>query len=1003
MMEQRIREVLDALPIAVIAVDAEARLAYINARTYELAKVDPSALVLGSRWADVLRILAYRGFYGPGDPEAQVAAALAIDRSKPFRRVGQSTPGRWFEVASAPLPGGGFVAYSREVTPEKKAEAEARARAAKLESVLALLSGGVALHDAGKRLVLHNPAFESLLGADACKVADHPTLPVLMQRLHEADEFHIAAEAEETAAVLAGERPGPRQLQHQRPNGVAVRLASAPTADGGFVVEATDVTALKRAEDEARGRAAMLQAVVQALPHGICVYGPDRRLTMFNDAYEHIMDGAPVAIGDHVNDIVRRRAEAGEFGPGEPDEITRLQSGFQLARPQMRQRLRPNGTAIDVRTMPLPDGGHISVVTDITAIYRAEEEARRRSEILETMLETMRHGIMMFGPDRRLVAANALAERMAGHEPGALVPGRSFDDLLVRMYKSGALGEGREGEALFEDLLHLDRSQPTRHTRRAQDGRMLEVASDPTPDGGFVVSTVDITALAFAEEEAQRRAELLQSIIDNMRYGVLLFDADRRLIAVNALGPKLAGLPPGSYRIGRTIDEIVTEARRNGHFTAEHAQSVIAKDRAQPSTSHRTRPDGVVLEVHSDPMPDGGFVVVLSDVTKLATAEAEAARRSELLQSMLDNIRHGVCLFDSDGQVVAANALAARMSGLTPAEMAPGTDVETLRRLQAERGEFGPPAEAEHLAPERLLRFRNLPQRYVRRRGNGGMLEVTTDAMPGGGYIRTYSDVTADHAIRAELEAAREAAEAASQAKSRFLATMSHELRTPLNAIIGFSEMLARDAVSAEEARDYGRAIEEAGMHLRGLIDDILDVARAETKQLAVAPAAVEPGSVADEAARAVRDTIAAAGLTLGVDIAPGLPPVSADARRLRQILLNLLSNAAKFTPAGGRVTLSVMAEAGTVFFQVEDTGIGMPGDAVPRAFEPFTQLDDRLARRYGGSGIGLHLSRVLAEAHGGALALESRPGQGTIARLSLPAAGAAPAPAGQPSEGAPA
>ena len=110
MMEQPIRDVLDALPIAVLAFDADHRLAFVNARTYELAKVDLSAITTGATFEDVLRILAYRGFYGPGDPEVQVRAALAIDRRKPFRRLGQTTPGRWFEVASTPLPDGGFVA-----------------------------------------------------------------------------------------------------------------------------------------------------------------------------------------------------------------------------------------------------------------------------------------------------------------------------------------------------------------------------------------------------------------------------------------------------------------------------------------------------------------------------------------------------------------------------------------------------------------------------------------------------------------------------------------------------------------------------------------------------------------------------------------------------------------------------------------------------------------------------------------------------------------------------
>ncbi|HYF09597.1 MAG TPA: PAS-domain containing protein, partial [Acetobacteraceae bacterium] len=582
----------------------------------------------------------------------------------------------------------------------------------------------------------------------------------------------------------------------------------------------------------------------------------------------------------------------------------------------------------------------------------------------------------------------ALAARLAGHDAAELQPGRLYDDLQRALYVRGALGAEADAALLLKDSLHLDRSQPVRHTQRGPDGRMMEVASDPTPDGGFVITHVDITPLAYAEEEAQRRAELLQSMLENMRHGVLLFGPDRRLIAANSLASRLTGLPPGTYRIGRTLDEMMAEAAQTGQFDPAHAARVVAADRSAPQSYRRVRPDGIVLEITSDPTPDGGFVVVLTDVTKLAAAEADAERRSRLMQAMLDNIRHGVCLFDAEGRIVACNALAATLSGLTLEDMRPGVSIHDMRRIQAERGEYGPPELAERRLRDREAGSWTLPERFVRRRGNGMMLEVRTDATPDCGFIRTYTDVTEDHRVQAELEAATEAAEAANRAKSRFLATMSHELRTPLNAIVGFSESLLRGPADAAERTDYARIILEAGQHLRALIDDILDVARAETGRFGVTLAIVAPGAVAAKAGRMMQGAMAAAEVTLTLDIGPALPEIRADAQRLRQILLNLLSNAAKFTPAGGSVTLAVRAEAdGRVAFRVAYSGIGLPESQVTRAFEPFTQLDGGSARRYPGSGIGLHLSRVLAEAQGGTLDLTSVPGEGTTATLRLPVA----------------
>jgi signal transduction histidine kinase len=252
--------------------------------------------------------------------------------------------------------------------------------------------------------------------------------------------------------------------------------------------------------------------------------------------------------------------------------------------------------------------------------------------------------------------------------------------------------------------------------------------------------------------------------------------------------------------------------------------------------------------------------------------------------------------------------------------------------------------------------------------------------------VVTYTDVTDDQRIRTELEAAREAAEAASRAKSRFLATMSHELRTPLNAVIGFSDVL-RGRVSPEQTLEFATAIQEAGRHLLSLIDDILDITRAESGQ---APLTLEEVSLApliEGAARMIGPAVAEGKLRLVQEISVGLPLLRADGRRLRQILLNLLSNATKFTEAGGCVILRAQCTSAGLTIEVEDTGIGIAPQDIERAFEPFTQLDNALSRRYPGSGLGLHLCRALAEAQGATLVLDSKPGRGTTAHLTFPTA----------------
>ena len=218
---------------------------------------------------------------------------------------------------------------------------------------------------------------------------------------------------------------------------------------------------------------------------------------------------------------------------------------------------------------------------------------------------------------------------------------------------------------------------------------------------------------------------------------------------------------------------------------------------------------------------------------------------------------------------------------------------------------------------------------------------------------------------------------------------MSHELRTPLNAVIGFSEALLHEAArpSPQRVAEFASQINNSGRRLLDLINIILDVARIEAGRFDMASDQVDVERLILDCLRQADTSAQAAELTLTTDLHRGLPLVRADERRLAQVLNHLLSNAVKFTEAGGVVTTAAEIDsAGDLVISVTDTGIGIAEADIERAFEPFTQLDNTLARRFEGAGIGLYMSRALAEGHGGRLRLHSRPGVGTTAALRLPA-----------------
>jgi signal transduction histidine kinase len=257
------------------------------------------------------------------------------------------------------------------------------------------------------------------------------------------------------------------------------------------------------------------------------------------------------------------------------------------------------------------------------------------------------------------------------------------------------------------------------------------------------------------------------------------------------------------------------------------------------------------------------------------------------------------------------------------------------------------------------------------------------------GYRGVGKDVTAERAAQDQLLKAKEEAEKSSAAKSQFLAIMSHELKTPLNAITGFAQMLA-DAPELGQASPkhagYARTILHSSLHLRLLIDDVLDVTRIERGTLTIAEQEADMAEIAEIAVKMCREAAAASDVGVIAELPSGIG-FKGDITRLKQVIINLVTNAIKFSPAGGQVSVCFERPAdGGLVIAVEDHGCGIAEADLERIFEPFVQADGGIARRFGGIGLGLSISRRIAELHGGRIAIDSKLGEGTTARVVLPA-----------------
>ena len=983
---------LNAARQGIMLFDAEGRAVAANDIAGQLSNRSDGLSLIGQTHSDI--VLAQHRFEGATDAElAEVEQRLvAVDRRLPYRYQRNRRDGVVLEISSDPMPDGGFVVCFSDVTELVAAREQAQARATMLTATMNAARQAITLFDASGKVLAANDMAARVWGSPNADAMMGITHLEILQRQREFEGTPEAMYPALDARFQAIDRTKAHSYQRQRHDGVVFNVSSDPMADGGYVVCISDVTQLVRAREEAQARAAALAATLDASRHTIVVYGPDGRVVAANRLGMSIAGYTSIEemMGQTLEQVLSHQLPDEKLTDDPArDAFVRELLKLDRGKPIRYQRRRRTGEVLDVASDPTPEGGFVISVSDVTPLVDAQEDAQRRAGILQAMLENSRQGIVLYDREHRLVAANALAGELMGVPDLLKIPGTPQHEILAAQRARGMYGDGDDAAGREAQFAELDRGKPHRLQRTLPDGRRYDVASDPTPDGGFVISIADITPLVRAEEAAKSRAGVLRTMLENNTSGVLLYDPEQRLLAFNPLAADLTGTPDLEDCVGMTLEEMLDLQLRHGQLgpgqTGEQERAWLGSlDRTMSHRSQRVTADGRVLNFASDPTPDGGFVVSLTDVTPLARAEAEAKRRAEILGVMLGNIRHGIVLFDAEGRLVASNAKLREMLRLGEDALVPGTTMHDMVDALREHGEYGEGEQGTAVAEAIKSRPRFAPIRSLRPRADGSIFEVVSDPTPDGGWVVTYTDVTEDRRIRTELEAAREAAEGANRAKSRFLATMSHELRTPLNAVIGFSEFL-RGRATPEQTQEFAGAIHEAGKHLLSLIDDILDVTKAETSALPVVQEEVVVAPLLEGAARMIGTAVTDGQLSLTLDIAPALPLLRADQRRLRQVLLNLLSNATKFTAGGGKITLRAAAGEAGLTIEVQDTGIGIEAKDLERVFEPFTQLDSALARRFPGSGLGLHLCRALTEAQGGTLVLLSAPGEGTTARITFP------------------
>ena len=486
-----------------------------------------------------------------------------------------------------------------------------------------------------------------------------------------------------------------------------------------------------------------------------------------------------------------------------------------------------------------------------------------------------------------------------------------------------------------------------------------------------------VPALPAGGEEAQRLRDYAEAAAD----WFWEMDAELRFTRMQA-SSQLPDSYSGADFIGRHLHEIAGLAATNADWQPLFDLLEARLPFRDVRLSFRSDERGALhLSVSGLPVFDRagrfeGYRGIGRDLTLLMRAEADLAEKTALLRATLDSMDQGLLVLDGERRIRLWNDRLCQLFGLAADTLMLGRPVAELREADLL---LWPAEEPAADGPPRELLLRS-----------GRYLEMRLSAMPEGGVLATYRDISIRKRIIDDLSRAKEEAELASRSKSEFLANMSHELRTPLNAIIGFADILRGEIfgrLGDPHYVEYAGDIRDSGHHLLNLINDVLDVSKIEFGKVELVEEPVDIAAIVDACARLMRDRAEAAGVRLLQFLPPDLPLVQGDERRLKQILLNLLSNAVKFTPPEGRVVIRATLGPTGLDLAVEDTGIGIAPADLDKALRPFGQIDSRLARKYQGTGLGLPLTKSMIELHGGTLELKSRPGVGTTATIHLPLA----------------
>ncbi len=620
---------------------------------------------------------------------------------------------------------------------------------------------------------------------------------------------------------------------------------------------------------------------------------------------------------------------------------------------------------------------------ELAAFHDRHKTLSREAEALRTALEALPVPVWLRGRDQALSFANRACLAAAGAE--------SLEDLVTRQ-------SPLFGAAMAEiERTRRERGSGEGRVLVRQDGeRRIYAAHEENTALGSVGFALDVTELEAARQERERQEKAHAWTLDKVATAVAVFDADRRLAFHNKAFRDLWPLPEGflSERpsLGELLDRLRSARRlpEQADYRQWHRKMVAGEETAEgvgaaiskPAVWHL--PDGQILRVVRSPNADGGVTFLFEDLTRTLDLETRFVALTHVQHETLDSLAEAIAVFGSDGRLKFHNPAFAGMWRLDPGALEGEPHIETLigwthplYDVEEDWNELK--AAVTGLADQRQ------PVTLRMNRPDGTVIDLRAAPLPDGATLAVFTDMTDTARVERVLRDRNEALMAASRVKNEFVHKVSYELRAPLTNIIGFTELMNDETTGTlnSRQREYADYILSSSSALLAIINDILDLATIDAGVLELELSDVDARRAAEAAAAGLADRFKEAGVLLEFDIPAGIGTFTADEKRLRQVIFNLLSNAVGFSDTGQTVRLSARRQDGEIVFTMTDEGRGIPDEVRRLVFERFES--HALGTGHRGVGLGLSLVKSLVELHGGRVELDSEEGRGTTVICHFP------------------